>query len=544
MFTQFFGFRENPFKLGFDPEYLFLSRHHEEAIAHLNYALMEGEGFIAITGNRGVGKTMVCRSFAERLNPGVAEFAYIDNPAPSAQELLKTVNTRFQIHSGNQSVKKLIDALNAFLMQKKSEGKKVALFIDNAHRMTSDVLEQVRLISNLETSRDKLVQIILIGEPELSDMLASHQLRQLGQRVSVGYHIQALSFEETMGYIQHRLTVASSGPLVQFDKKALQRIFKFSGGIPRTINAVCDRALAVACARKERRITGEIAEEAITYLSQRARPGLFRFWKGRQRDWAIAGSCFLLVIAATAYFFQFNHPDTGTELVKVDKPSAALSAKENSSALSPSPTPSNVEIPIGDDNDAPETEKLSAPAPAPIESSHLPESESVSSVSVAKESELKEEVPTPNEEARQQTGQALISAPDAVRLPESTATVPPSGTDLSVVNDNAPVKIQPSDASKPATESSSAVTAPSAEVITYSVQVGAFRPVESAQKLVARLTAKGYSARIVPVTDRRGRKWYTVRIGDHLSREAAQRQADSFTAQEKKPTAVRPYNAF
>jgi len=534
MFTQFFGFRENPFKLGFDPEYLFLGRHHEEAIAHLNYALMEGEGFIAITGDHGVGKTMVCRSFAERLDPGVAEFAYIDNPAPNAQELLKTVNSRFEIHSSNQSVKKLIDALNAFLMREKSEGKKVALFIDNAHRLTRDVLEQVRLISNLETSRDKLIQIVLIGEPELSDMLASRQLRQIGQRVSVGYHIQALSFEETVGYIHHRLRVASSGPLVHFEQKALHRIFKFSGGIPRRINVACDRALAVACARNKRHITDEIAEEAITYLSQRAKPAFFRIWKRRYFGWAIAGGCLLLVLAAAFYIFGLNRPVTSSQAAKADQASVAPSVTEKSTPSSASAIPSNIEISAREDKAAMEAESPSKTAQRRTESE---DSSAPGPVSKA-------EVPNADDRATQQAEQILSSTPDAVGLSYLSASAPSTDTDAALANENAPAKIQPSERPKAATESSTAVTAPPVEIMTYSVQVGAFRSVQLAEKLVERLTAKGYSARVVPVTDRRGRRWYTVRIGDHPSREAAQKQADSFTAQEKMETAVRPYNAF
>jgi general secretion pathway protein A len=302
MYTQFFGFKENPFKIGFDPDYLFPGKNHGEAIAHLNYALIKGEGFVATIGNHGVSKTMVCRSVAEKLDPAVAEFVYIGNPASNAQELLKTVNAAYHIHSRHGSIKKLIDALNTFSMQKKQEGKKVALFIDNAHKLTSDVLEQIPLIGNLETSRDKLVQIVFIGEPELSDMLSSAELRQIGQRVSVGYHIQALSFEETTGYIYHRLKVASSGPPLRFDRKAVRRIFKFSGGIPRIINVVCNWALAVAYTRNDRRSTDEIAREAITYLSQHGRPAVFRFWKRRHLGWAIAGGCFLLVMALPAFF--------------------------------------------------------------------------------------------------------------------------------------------------------------------------------------------------------------------------------------------------
>jgi type II secretory pathway predicted ATPase ExeA/cell division septation protein DedD len=534
MFTQFFGFRENPFKTGFDPEYLFLGKQHEEAIAHLNYALMEGEGFIAITGNQGVGKTMVCRSFVEKLDPSTAEYAYMDNPAPNAQQLLKTIDARFQICSSDNSIKKLIDALNAFLMQKKLEGKKVFLFFDNAHRLTSDVLEQIRLISNLETSRDKLVQIVLIGEPELSDMLASRQLRQIGQRVSVGYHIHALSFEETMGYIQHRLNVASSSPLVRFDQKAVRRIFKFSGGIPRTINVVCDRALTVACARNEQCVTDEIAKKAITHLSQPASPAFWDFWKHRYVGWVIPGCCVLLAMAAAIYFFRLYRPDTPSEVVKAYDVSVAPSASENSSGSSVSPVPSSKEASIGDNKAALQAERPSPTEPRATELSDSPASASISKAAVS----------TVSEKAAEPAEQVASSTPDALGLSELSVSAASSDTDVAVANKNAPAKILPADASKAATEGSSAVTAAAPKMMTHSVQVGAFRSIELAQQLVARLNAKGYSARMVPFPDHRGGRWYTVRIGDHPSREAAQRQADSFTAQEKMESVVRPYNAL
>jgi general secretion pathway protein A len=242
MFLQYFDFKENPFKLASDPAYLFLGRHHEEAIAHLKYAVLEGEGFIAITGEKGVGKTTVCSSFAEKLDDNT-EVAYICKPASDPKELLKTINDEFGVLSETKDAKDLTDSLNTFLMQKKLDGKKAAIFLDDAQSLNRNVLEQVRLISNLETTKDKLLQIILIGEPILSQMLASQALRQLGQRVSVGYNIDALTYDETMAYIQHRLTIASKGAPIRFDSKAVRRIFRYSGGVPRTINIACERAL-------------------------------------------------------------------------------------------------------------------------------------------------------------------------------------------------------------------------------------------------------------------------------------------------------------
>jgi general secretion pathway protein A len=304
MFEQYFDFKENPFKLAPDSSYLFLGRHHEEAIAHLKYAVLEGEGFIAITGEKGVGKTTVCRSFAGKLDENT-KVAYIYKPAIGPGQLLKAINAEFGIPSDKKDVKDLTDSLNTFLMQQKLHWKKVAIFIDDAQSMNRDVLEQVRLISNLETTRDKLLQIILIGEPVLSQMLASRALRQIGQRVSVGYHIDAFTYDETMVYIHHRLTIASNGSPVRFDPKAVRRIYRYSGGVPRSINIVCERALKVAFYRKEKLITGEIAEEAIKYLAGRSEAIPSRMQRRKTVGWIFAGCC--LVLAASGIIFFIAH---------------------------------------------------------------------------------------------------------------------------------------------------------------------------------------------------------------------------------------------
>src|SRR5210317_769967 len=305
MFLPYFNFKENPFNLTIDPAYLYLGRHHEEANAHLTYAVSEGEGFIVITGERGVGKTTVCRSFLEGLGKNV-ETAYIDRSTSNPQKLLLYINAEFKIRSKTATIKDLADALNEFLMQKKIEGKKVAVFIDDAHQLNSDVLEQVRLISNLETTKDKLLQLVLIGEPKLSEMLNSNELRQIGQRVSVGYCIYPLTYDETVGYIQHRLTIASKGPPIRFDPKAVRRIFKYSRGIPRYINVACDRALEIAYQGKFNHIDSDIAKATIRYLRDRAETG-----KSKSRNRRLLGSiaaicCLIFVTAIAVFYFRYN----------------------------------------------------------------------------------------------------------------------------------------------------------------------------------------------------------------------------------------------
>jgi type II secretory pathway predicted ATPase ExeA len=319
MFETYFGFRENPFKLDRDTSFLFLGQHHEEVIAHLRYAVIEGEGFIAITGERGVGKTITCCGFIENLDTNVIA-AYIDTPVGSSEELLKNINAQFEIRHEAQSVKELIDSLNTFLMQKKLEGKKVAVFIDDAQLLKRDALEQVRLISNLETSRDKLIQIVLVGDPKLTEMLASYDLRQIGQRVSVRYHIHPLNFTETISYIQHRVSIASKGPPVLFDQKAFRHIFKYSGGIPRAINIACNRALMEAFNRKETRVTGDIAAEVVGYLSSRGEKALFGYHNRKGIGWVAAGCGILLAITGAVYFFQLGTVETSKGQLNSQKP--------------------------------------------------------------------------------------------------------------------------------------------------------------------------------------------------------------------------------
>jgi general secretion pathway protein A len=269
MYRQLFGFNKNPFRQTHDPAYLFLGRHHEEAMAHLAYAVMKGEGFSVITGEPGVGKTTVCRSFIEQLDDDV-QAAYIsDAGGLSPLKLLKHINAALLIPSKFNNIKDLIDTLNDFLIHKSRAGNKVALFIDDAHVLSNKVLEQVRLLSNLETTRHKLLQIILIGRPELSDRLASHELRQIGQRISVNWHISPLSYEETLAYVQHRISVSSTGPPVRFDPSAIRPLYRFTNGFPRRINSACDRILKEAYDRRERLIDEDIAKSALQKLADR-----------------------------------------------------------------------------------------------------------------------------------------------------------------------------------------------------------------------------------------------------------------------------------
>ncbi len=268
MYKQYYGFKERPFKLVPNPAYLFLSRSHEEALGHLYYAVQQGEGFVEITGEVGTGKTTLCRMFLEKLDENT-EAAFIFNPKLDAIQLLKAINDEFGIHSGTDSIKELIDILNSFLLEKKSAGKKVILLIDEAQNLSMEVLEQLRLLSNLETTFNKLLQIILVGQPELGDMLDSYELRQLGQRITLSCHLTPLTSKETREYIRHRIRIASHKPGVDFSRSAFNAIYKHTHGIPRLINIICDRALLTGFSLEKKKITRRLVNSAARELAGR-----------------------------------------------------------------------------------------------------------------------------------------------------------------------------------------------------------------------------------------------------------------------------------
>lgn len=271
MYSRYFAFKERPFKLVPNPEYYYLSRTHEEAMAHLTYALDQGDGFVEITGEVGTGKTTLCRVFLDNLDDAT-EVAYIFNPKLGPKQLLKAINDEFGIRARSDDTKELIDALNAYLMRMKSAGRRVLILIDEAHNLERNVMEQLRLLSNLETSRSKLLQIILVGQPELSDKLDTYDLRQLSQRISLRCHLMPLSATEVREYIDHRLHVASlRSTAVRFTHWACRAVYRYSSGIPRLINIVCDRALLTAFARGRKTVGLSEVRSAVRELSSRGK---------------------------------------------------------------------------------------------------------------------------------------------------------------------------------------------------------------------------------------------------------------------------------
>ena len=242
MYNDYFGLREAPFSIAPNPQYLFMSPRHREALAHLLYGIQSDGGFILLTGEVGTGKTTVCRCLLEQI-PEDVDTAYILNPKQTAQELLATACDEFKIeYPEGASIKVLVDHLNGFLLEAHQQGRKTVLIIDEAQNLSVDVLEQLRLLTNLETNQRKLLQIILLGQPELLTLLAKQELRQLSQRVTARFHLDALSKDEVTDYIQHRLdTAGAKGSL--FPPASVKKIFQISNGIPRLINLICDRAL-------------------------------------------------------------------------------------------------------------------------------------------------------------------------------------------------------------------------------------------------------------------------------------------------------------
>ena len=253
MYTQFYGLREKPFSLSPDPRYLFLADSHREALAHLLYGIEQGEGFIAITGEVGTGKTTLCRTLLQRIEPGT-EVAFIFNPQLSALELLQAISAELDLETGDRTRRELTDQLNHFLLSKREEDHRVLLIIDEAQNLAPDALEQVRLLSNLETNTAKLIQIILIGQPELDTILEQPSLRQLCQRISVRWRLAPLSTNETREYIRHRLRIAAGAPRDLFTELAMREIHRRSQGIPRVVNLLCDRALLAGYAASARAV--------------------------------------------------------------------------------------------------------------------------------------------------------------------------------------------------------------------------------------------------------------------------------------------------
>ena len=263
MYLRFFGLNEKPFAITPDPRYLYLSERHAEALAHLLYGVNEAGGFIQLTGEVGTGKTTVVRTLLSRV-PHHADVAVILNPRVTPVEFLLTICEELGLgiaDADRDSVKQMVDALNRRLLSAHAEGRRIIVIVDEAQNLSAEVLEQVRLLTNLETPTQKLLQIILIGQPELRELLDRTELRQLAQRITGRYHLEPLSREETLGYVRHRLRVAGAAEDI-FTPSALAEVHRLAAGVPRVINVTCDRALLGAYTQETRKVTSSLVRLA------------------------------------------------------------------------------------------------------------------------------------------------------------------------------------------------------------------------------------------------------------------------------------------
>jgi general secretion pathway protein A len=285
MYEEYYGFTEKPFSLTPDPKYLFKSASHASAFDLLQYAVRRREGFVVITGDIGTGKTTLCRALLDQLDRRTFT-ALVLNPFLSEDDLLRLILQEFGVVSRDQikrgrlagvTKQEMIDTLNEFLLSLQSIGAQALLIIDEAQNLPLQVLEQIRILSNLETAKEKLLQVVLVGQSNLKDLLRRPELRQLDQRISIRYDLKPLSVEETGAYVQHRLAVAGGGAAITFAPRALARVRRCTGGIPRLVNLLCDRALLNAYSSRATRVTARTVARAAESL-QIERPARARGW--------------------------------------------------------------------------------------------------------------------------------------------------------------------------------------------------------------------------------------------------------------------------
>ena len=299
MYVSFFGLIEKPFSITPDPRYLYLSERHAEALAHLLYGINESGGFIQLTGEVGTGKTTVVRTLLSRL-PQHADVAVILNPRVTPVEFLLTICEELGLgldEANRSSVKEMVDALNRRLLAAHAEGRRVIVIVDEAQNLSAEVLEQVRLLTNLETATQKLLQIILIGQPELREILDRTDLRQLAQRITGRYHLNPLAKAETEQYVRHRLRVAGASGEI-FTPAALAEVHRVSSGVPRVINVVCDRALLGAYTEDTKKVTPALVRRAAGEVYGRRFVPSWLGWLAAVA--ALAGVC-------VTVFFDLEH---------------------------------------------------------------------------------------------------------------------------------------------------------------------------------------------------------------------------------------------
>jgi general secretion pathway protein A len=327
MYLSFFGLNEKPFAITPDPRYLYLSERHAEALAHLLYGITEAGGFVQLTGEVGTGKTTIIRSLLAQ-TPKNAEIALILNPRMTAPEFLLTLCEELGIgvpDSAAGSVKDLVDILNDYLLRAHAGGRRVVLVVDEAQNLAPEVLEQVRLLTNLETNTQKLLQIILIGQPELRELLGRNELRQLAQRITGRYHLDPLSPEESKAYVLHRLRVAGATTDI-YSPGALRETFRLSGGVPRVINVISDRALLGSYTQDRHRVTGSLVRRAASEVFGRTFAPSWLPWAS-----AVVGGL-LLVLGAIALWQFVPWTSSTRDAVAAVSTSTAMAGKPEAAA--------------------------------------------------------------------------------------------------------------------------------------------------------------------------------------------------------------------
>ncbi len=354
MYTSFFGLNEKPFSITPDPRYLFMSERHTEALAHLIYGIRESGGFIQLTGEVGTGKTTLVRSVLQQI-PDNADVAVILNPQISRNEFLSAICEELGVplQKPANNIKTLTSVLNEYLLNNHSQGKRTIVIVDEAQNLRIDVLEQVRLLTNLETSKQKLLQIILIGQPELREILSRNDMRQLAQRVTGRYHLEPLSRDETAAYIDHRLKVAGAVGAI-FSRPAKQELFRLSQGVPRMINVIADRAMLGAFTQDTRDITPSLLRQAAAEVFGKDSPLVSPWRKWRKFGIGIAAAT---VLAIAAVLTWTNWPSNVTQKAARSIPVPELAA--------PPTRQTEPAAPVGNDVTA------ALPAAAPLDAPQL-----------------------------------------------------------------------------------------------------------------------------------------------------------------------------
>ncbi|RKZ39532.1 MAG: hypothetical protein DRQ41_10490 [Gammaproteobacteria bacterium] len=343
MYTAHFGLKAAPFSITPDPQYLYLSVRHREALAHLLYGVNEGPGFVLLTGEVGTGKTTLCRSLIEQL-PDSVDVALLLNPRLSPIELLATLFDELRISYNPQqyTLKDYIDTLNSYLLTAHTVNRRTVLILDEAQNLSIEVLEQVRLLTNLETSNQKLLQIILVGQPELNKLIKRNNLRQLAQRITARYHLLPLSSKDTQAYINHRLAISGAKSPI-FLNSATRLVYRYSGGVPRLINIICDRALLGGYVNNENHINSQIVRKAV----QEVRGESIKNRRSPLTSWLVSTLAIILVMAVLiwgwnflpdqAFFKQLNTLTNGFSLSSQEEPKATLSQAEVTAIVAPIP---------------------------------------------------------------------------------------------------------------------------------------------------------------------------------------------------------------